>query len=296
MDNRFSVRVVNDTGPPEIALQPNISQRVCVEPLLAQRRKRFSMLPWTHRKVRVFSDFAVDLLISTIYDSVIDSLVDPDQSAETFDMSIYDPGTYLGPHGVPIAEPLKVSILTTFQRTCPQCQSLTVCTMIVARWLSSIHAPAELPNTGYIKLVYHPHSKRSPRIIDLAVPVALPTCSTRTTSPEDPPPWNPFPSYADFDFAEAVTIDGLSNVSIDKYLSKINGTWSETSKLNIKNSADVKSYLTEAAAPYAQVCVVHSHNVLEASADCYHSFHLTNLPSHCTRRMAPIKTISSPSG
>jgi len=72
------VRVVNDTEPPKITPQTKISLHVCIEPLLAQRRKHFSMLPWNHRKVSVFSDFIVDLLISTIYDSAIDGLVDPD--------------------------------------------------------------------------------------------------------------------------------------------------------------------------------------------------------------------------
>ena len=46
--NRYSVRVVNDTGPPKIAPQANILQHVCTE---AQRRKNLSMLPWNHRKV-----------------------------------------------------------------------------------------------------------------------------------------------------------------------------------------------------------------------------------------------------
>ncbi|KAJ7692037.1 hypothetical protein B0H14DRAFT_2651828, partial [Mycena olivaceomarginata] len=96
----------------------------------------------------------------------------------------------------------------------------------------------------HIKIEYHPHSGKAPTFIPLDSTRRGESTSTRLQRqlvPIGRPPWAPFPSRADFEWAETMYM--APNAMIAKQLKGMHSNWCNTSNLKIKTVDELKMYL-----------------------------------------------------
>jgi hypothetical protein len=113
-----------------------------------------------------------------------------------------------------------------------------------------------MPN-AYVRIQHHPHVGRLDEIVDLEAetpdPMQAPISSD--TSQPSIPPWSPFPSRPDFEFAEWATMADLSKSDIDTLLSKLHsGAFSDgPCKLKLRNSNQMHECIDHVASIYHPV-------------------------------------------
>jgi hypothetical protein len=66
-------------------------------------------------------------------------------------------------------------------------------------------------------------------------------------------PWAPFENLADFEYTETAVMGLLPKWIVDKQLAGINSSWTEGSKLTIKNFAAMEERLSKARKHFVQV-------------------------------------------
>ncbi|KAJ7700284.1 hypothetical protein B0H14DRAFT_3034133 [Mycena olivaceomarginata] len=96
----------------------------------------------------------------------------------------------------------------------------------------------------HIEIEYHPHSGKAPTFIPLDSTRRGESTSTRLQRqlvPIGRPPWAPFPSRADFEWAETMYM--APNAMIAKQLKGMHSNWCNTSNLKIKTVDELKMYL-----------------------------------------------------
>ena len=122
-----------------------------------------------------------------------------------------------------------------------------------------IDIPAELPTPmqmqQYIRIEYHPHSRRADTIIDLSSSSGL--VSPRNSSqPQSAKPFAPFPTHQDFTFAEHVVTSNMTNSDIDGFIKQLCGgknAWAENCRFQARTAQTVRQYLDQAAHSFANV-------------------------------------------
>ncbi|KAJ7724749.1 hypothetical protein DFH07DRAFT_758882 [Mycena maculata] len=99
-----------------------------------------------------------------------------------------------------------------------------------------------------IEIEYHPHSGKAPTIIPLdsthASGESMSTRLKRQLVPAGRPPWAPFPSRADFEWAETMYMAPSKNVAAQ--LKGMHSNWCGNSYLTIKTVDDLRMYLKRA--------------------------------------------------
>lgn len=103
-----------------------------------------------------------------------------------------------------------------------------------------------------IRFDYHPKSGRAPRIFEnyedsLQLNGTGSQGSQVHTLPDNssaPPPWHPFPTRPDFEFAEFVTRWKLPAPAIDELIRNVASSWSNGSHITMESAAEVTDYLT----------------------------------------------------
>ncbi|KAJ7845532.1 hypothetical protein B0H14DRAFT_2358069 [Mycena olivaceomarginata] len=99
----------------------------------------------------------------------------------------------------------------------------------------------------YIEVEYHPHSRKPPTVLPLDSTRRRESTSTRLQRqlvPTGRPPWAPFPSRADFEWAETVYM--APNKTIEAQLKGMHSNWCNQSYLKIKTVDELKMYLERA--------------------------------------------------
>ncbi|KAJ7331509.1 hypothetical protein DFH08DRAFT_814819 [Mycena albidolilacea] len=99
----------------------------------------------------------------------------------------------------------------------------------------------------YIEVEYHPHSGKPPTVIPLDSTRRRESTSTRLRRqlvPTGRPPWAPFPSRADFEWAETMYM--APNRTIEAQLTGMHSNWCNQSYLKIKTVDELKMYLERA--------------------------------------------------
>jgi hypothetical protein len=66
-------------------------------------------------------------------------------------------------------------------------------------------------------------------------------------------PWYPFPTRADFEFAEFVTQSRLSTPDINHLLDRMRGFWATGCKIKARNADEIHQWMKEAAGISAEV-------------------------------------------
>ncbi|KAJ7715086.1 hypothetical protein DFH07DRAFT_1015398 [Mycena maculata] len=99
-----------------------------------------------------------------------------------------------------------------------------------------------------VEIEYHPHSGKAPTIIPLdsthASGESTSTRLKRQLVPAGRPPWAPFPSRADFEWAETMYMAPSKNVAAQ--LKGMHSNWCGNSYLTIKTVDDLRMYLERA--------------------------------------------------
>ncbi|KAF7349530.1 hypothetical protein MSAN_01743400 [Mycena sanguinolenta] len=101
---------------------------------------------------------------------------------------------------------------------------------------------------GAIEIEYHPHSGKAPTIIPLDPTQRTKSTSSRLRSqliPSGRPPWAPFPSRADFEWAETIYMMPHGNIKV-QLEGMHSGRWCQQSNLVIETVEDLKTYLERA--------------------------------------------------
>ncbi|KAJ7743894.1 hypothetical protein B0H14DRAFT_3607170 [Mycena olivaceomarginata] len=99
----------------------------------------------------------------------------------------------------------------------------------------------------YIEVEYHPHSGKPPTVIPLDSTRRRESTSTRLQRqlvPTGRPPWAPFASRADFEWAETMYM--APNQTIEAQLTGMHSNWCNQSYLKIKTVDELKMYLERA--------------------------------------------------
>lgn len=125
-----------------------------------------------------------------------------------------------------------------------------------AQSLSQPPEQEQAPSRIYIEIQYHPHSHLPNTIISLdsssVSKTSLHTASSPTRTSRKP--WAPFPSLADFEWAETMYM--ASRDAQDRQLEGMHsGKWCQGSKLMIKKSADLQRYLEKARHYVVEACL-----------------------------------------
>jgi hypothetical protein len=106
----------------------------------------------------------------------------------------------------------------------------------------------------FIKVIPHPHSlDPTPTIIPLTLSPSLyiDASSGPIFQPlDDPWPWAPFKTLADFEYTETAVQGLLSKALINKQLAGINSSWAVGSRLSIKNYNDMEKALAKSSEAY----------------------------------------------
>jgi hypothetical protein len=95
-----------------------------------------------------------------------------------------------------------------------------------------------------IEIEYHPHSNKPPDIIPLDSTRVADSTSARLRRqlvPTGRPPWAPFPSRADFEWAESVYM--MPADTIRAQLKGLHSNWCRDTNITIKTTDELKVYL-----------------------------------------------------
>jgi hypothetical protein len=106
----------------------------------------------------------------------------------------------------------------------------------------------------HIEIEYHPHSEKVPTIIPLDSIHGGESTSTRLRRqlvPTGRPPWAPFPSRADFEWAETMYMAPNKNVATQ--LKGMHSNWCGNCYLTIKTVDELRMYLERAKHYVVQV-------------------------------------------
>jgi hypothetical protein len=69
----------------------------------------------------------------------------------------------------------------------------------------------------------------------------------------DPPPWHPFKSRSDFEFAQLALEANLSRAQVEKLISIFKRCNAGEDTLNVLNHSDIKKRWSESSTKYSQV-------------------------------------------
>jgi hypothetical protein len=110
-------------------------------------------------------------------------------------------------------------------------------------------APEDQRNRIQIEIEYHPHSGKARTIIPLDSTrsgggESTSTRLRRQLVPAGRPPWAPFPSRADFEWAETMYM--MPNDNITAQLKGMHSNWCDNSHVKIKTVDELKMYLQRA--------------------------------------------------
>jgi hypothetical protein len=101
----------------------------------------------------------------------------------------------------------------------------------------------------YIEIEYHPHSGRPNEIISLDA--ALPTSTSasprprRSIIPKNRAAWAPFPTRADFEWAETAYLSPRAQVNA-RLEGMHSGRWCDNTRITMRNADDLHMYLERA--------------------------------------------------
>lgn len=110
---------------------------------------------------------------------------------------------------------------------------------------------APMPAESCFRVEYHPASGLEPKIIPLDGPDQ--NCRDETVYTGPDPPWAPFPTRADFDFADFVTTNNLSDAVTNDLLRRMREHWASDVHITASSANEVNKNLDQAANPFSTV-------------------------------------------
>lgn len=106
---------------------------------------------------------------------------------------------------------------------------------------------------SYYRVEFHPACGKPPRTFPLDSQPLSPDTEQAYAYSGPNPPWEPFPTRADFDFAEFSSTHGLSNSQINDLLTRLRGVWASNVHITMRNATDVRNGWDHAASIFPKV-------------------------------------------
>ena len=114
---------------------------------------------------------------------------------------------------------------------------------------------AQMPNTGDIRIEYHPHSGKDTRFLSSEEFKTTMNSDPEPTEPPDDEPWRPFHSREEFEFAELVHDAALNRPQIERLMKLINCCQDTPGAFTFRNYGDLKDSLESASKLLTPVCI-----------------------------------------